>query len=185
LSNPRIIGGTARGIRLEVVPGNITRPITDRVKEALFNIISTDIENSTFIDLFGGTGSVGIEALSRGGAFTQFIEISPIAVNIIKKNLNKTRLASKSDVRCMDAIRYIKSPSEKKFDYIFIAPPQYKQLWIKTLKSLDEFHSHLSTDGWVITQIDPSEEESIQLDYLTLFDRRKYGSTLLLFYLIK
>jgi 16S rRNA (guanine966-N2)-methyltransferase len=185
LSNPRIIGGTARGIRLEAVPGDITRPITDRVKEALYNIIGADIENSSFLDLFGGTGSVGIEALSRGGAFTQFIEISPVAVNVIKKNLNKTHLASKAGVLCMDAMRYIKSPSEKKYDYIYIAPPQYKQLWIKTIKLLDEFHSHLSSDGWVITQIDPTEEESIQLEHLELFDRRKYGSTLLLFYFIK
>jgi 16S rRNA (guanine966-N2)-methyltransferase len=182
LSNPRIISGTARGMRLDAVPGYITRPITDRVKEALFNIIGADIENSTFLDLFGGTGSVGIEALSRGGLFTQFIEISPVAVNIIKKNLNKTYLASKSNVLCMDAMRYIRSPSEKKFEYIYIAPPQYKQLWLKTLKLLDEFHSHLSSDGWVITQIDPTEEESIQLDHFELFDRRKYGSTLLLFY---
>jgi 16S rRNA (guanine966-N2)-methyltransferase len=182
LSNPRIIGGTARGIRLEAVPGDITRPITDRVKEALFNIIGADIQNSSFLDLFGGTGSVGIESLSRGGSFTRFIEISPLAVHIIKKNLDKTHLVSKSDILCMDAVRYIRSPSEKKFDYVYVAPPQYKQLWIKTLKLLDEFHTHLSSDGWVIAQIDPTEEASLQLDNFELFDRRRYGSTLLLFY---
>jgi 16S rRNA (guanine966-N2)-methyltransferase len=182
LSNPRIIGGKARGIRLEAVPGDITRPITDRVKESLFNIIGADIEKSSFLDLFGGTGSVGIEALSRGGSFTRFIEISPVAVSIIKKNLIKTKLISRSDILCMDAMRYIKSPSEQIFDYIYIAPPQYKQLWLKTLKLLDEFHSHLSSDGWIITQIDPSEEESLQLSHFEIFDRRKYGSTLLLFY---
>ena len=76
MSNPRIIAGKAKGIRLDVVPGEITRPITDRVKEALFNIIGADIINSTFLDLFGGTGSVGIEALSRGGCFTLFIDSS-------------------------------------------------------------------------------------------------------------
>jgi 16S rRNA (guanine966-N2)-methyltransferase len=182
LSNPRIISGSARGIRLEAVPGDITRPITDRVKEALFNIIGADIENSTFLDLFGGTGSVGIEALSRGGSFTRFIEISPVAVNIIKKNLNKTNLITQSDILCMDAMRYIKSPSEIKFDYVYIAPPQYKQLWIKTIRLLDEFQSHLSSDGWVMIQIDPTEEESLHLQHFELFDRRRYGSTLLLFY---
>jgi 16S rRNA (guanine966-N2)-methyltransferase len=182
LSNPRIIGGTARGIRLEAVPGDITRPITDRVKEALFNIIGADIQNSSFLDLFGGTGSVGIESLSRGGSFARFIDISPVAIKIIKKNLEKTRLASQSDVVCMDALRYIKTPPNKIFEYIYIAPPQYKQLWLKTLILLDKFNSHLSSDGWIITQIDPTEEESYQLDNFELFDQRKYGSTLLLFY---
>jgi 16S rRNA (guanine966-N2)-methyltransferase len=185
LSNPRIIGGIARGIRLDAVPGDITRPVTDRVKEALFNIIGADIQNSSFLDLFGGTGSVGIEALSRGAAFTRFVEISPIAAKIILKNLDKTHLTLHSEVLCMDAMRFLKSQPLIKFDYIYIAPPQYKKLWLKTLQLLDENHLHVSTDGWVIVQIDPTEEETIMLENFELFDQRKYGSTLLLFFLCK
>ena len=185
MSNPRIIGGIARGIRLEAVPGDITRPITDQVKEALFNIIGADIQNSSFLDLFGGTGSVGIEALSRGASFTRFIEISPTAVNVILQNLNKTHLSSHAEVLCMDAMRFLESPLQKKFDYVYIAPPQYKKMWCKTLQLLDEFPFHLSSDGWVIAQIDPIEEEAIQLTHFELFDQRKYGSTLLLFYFYK
>jgi 16S rRNA (guanine966-N2)-methyltransferase len=185
LINPRIIGGTARGIRLEAVPGDITRPITDRVKEALFNIIGADIQNSSFLDLFGGTGSVGIEAISRGASFTRFIEISPTAVKVIQQNLNKTHLSPHAEVLCTDAMRYLKSTSQKKFDYVYIAPPQYKKMWLKTLQILDKFHFHLSSDGWVIAQIDPIEEESLQLTHFELFDQRKYGSTLLLFYFNK
>ena len=185
MSNPRIIGGIARGIRLEAVPGDITRPITDRVKEALFNIIGADVQNSSFLDLFGGTGSVGIEAMSRGASFTRFIEISPTAVKVIQQNLKKTHLSSRAEVLCMDAMKYLKSPAQTIFDYIYIAPPQYKKMWFKTLQLLDEFHFHLSDDGWVIVQIDPIEEESIQLTHFELFDQRKYGSTLLLFFFNK
>ena len=185
MSNPRIIGGSAKGIRLDAVPGDITRPITDRVKEALFNIIGADILNSSFLDLFGGTGSVGIEAISRGATFARIIEISPRAVKVIQNNLIKTRLASHAEILCMDAMRYLKSVPQNQFDYVYIAPPQYKKMWIKTLQTLDEFHLHISSDGWVIVQIDPNEEETLQLIHLKLFDQRKYGSTLLLFYLYK
>ena len=185
MSNPRIIGGVARGIRLQGVPGDMTRPITDRVKEALFNIIGADIQNSSFLDLFGGTGSVGIEALSRGASFTQFIEISSKAANIILQNLEKTHLSAHAQVLCMNAMRFIKSPSQKKFDYIYVAPPQYNKMWSASLQLLDEFHFHLSSDGWIIAQIDPIEEEFIQLIHFELFDQRKYGSTMLLFYCFK
>jgi len=80
LSNPRIIAGTARGIRLQPVPGNTTRPITDRVKESLFNILGQDILNAAFLDLFGGTGSVGIEALSRGAAYVRLLDLHHAAI---------------------------------------------------------------------------------------------------------
>ena len=86
MSNPRIIAGTAKGLRLNSVQGESTRPITDRVKEALFNIISGDIENASFIDLFAGTGSVGIEALSRGASFVRFIEKNQITEKVLKSN---------------------------------------------------------------------------------------------------
>ncbi|HTX78813.1 MAG TPA: RsmD family RNA methyltransferase, partial [Longilinea sp.] len=84
MSKPRIISGTAKGLILQDVPGDITRPITDRVKESLFNIIGADIEGTAFLDLFGGTGSVGIEALSRGAKLTRFIDLNRTAVNVIK-----------------------------------------------------------------------------------------------------
>ena len=87
MSNPRIISGKARGFRLQSVPGDSTRPVTDRVKEALFNILNGDIQGSTLLDLFAGTGSIGIEALSRGAAFVRFIDINKQAVTTVKNNL--------------------------------------------------------------------------------------------------
>lgn len=182
MSSPRIIAGEARGIHLDPVPGDTTRPITDRVKEALFNILSTDIVDATFLDLFGGTGSVGIEALSRGARFCKFLEISDKAISTIKKNLVKTRTSERARVVRMDAIKFLSQPSTDRFDYVYIAPPQYKEMWIDAIQHLDRQPDLLSEDGWAIVQIHPVEYKSLELSNLVEFDQRKYGSTLLVFY---
>lgn len=182
MSSPRIIAGKARGMRLQDVPGEITRPITDRVKEALFNILGNDLDDSAFLDLFGGTGSVGIEALSRGGAYARFVDLNRPAIQVIQANLAHTRLAEHARVTQGDAFHVLKQTPERAFDYIFIAPPQYKGLWLKALQVLDEHLAWLADDGWVIVQIDPVEWQDVSLLHLTLFDQRRYGSTLLLFF---
>lgn len=185
MSNPRIIGGSARGIRLEMVAGNITRPITDRVKESLFNIIGMDIKNSRFLDLFGGTGSVGIEALSRGADFARFLDLSPQAVAVIHRNLLKTKLTEKAEVLCMNALTYLSSKRNDGFDYLYIAPPQYKNIWLQALQLIDINQHHLNPDGWVVVQIDPLEYSPLKLSSLNFFDQRIYGSTMLLFFIHK
>ena len=182
MAQPRIIGGKARGIRISDVPGDTTRPITDRVKEALFNIIGPDIVDSNFLDLFGGTGSVGIEALSRGAKSCMFLDFAPKSVRVIKQNLSTTRLEVNAIVRQGDAFQFLRSSPQTTFDYIFIAPPQYKNLWVDALLLLDTNLGLLSEDGWVIVQIDPVEVTKIKVVNLVEFDRRRYGSTLLLFY---
>lgn len=182
MAQPRIIGGKARGIRIASVPGDTTRPITDRVKEALFNIIGPDIVDSNFLDLFGGTGSVGIEALSRGANSCVFLDFSPQAVRVIKQNLVTTRLDRNATVRQGDAFQFLRSSQQTTFDYIFIAPPQYKNLWVEAITFLDKNITLLSEDGWVIVQINPVEETELKLGNLLEIDRRRYGSTLLLFY---
>ena len=182
MSQPRIIAGTARGIRIDSVPGDTTRPITDRVKESLFNIIGGDVVDSTFLDLFGGTGSVGIEALSRGARYCQFLDLAPQAIKTIKKNLESTHLAEKARVRQIDAFQFLRLPPVEKYDYIYVAPPQYKGMWVKAIELIDANHQLLSTDSWVIVQINPVELLETSLSNLVEFDRRKYGSTVLLFY---
>jgi 16S rRNA (guanine966-N2)-methyltransferase len=181
LSNPRIISGKARGMRLQDVPGDITRPITDRVKEALFNILGADIPDSTWLDLFGGTGSVGIEALSRGAQYVRFTDLNRSAIQTIHANLEATRLAPQGQVIQADAFHYLKQKPDRAFDYIFIAPPQYKGLWLKALQVLDEQPGWLAPGGWVVVQIDPVEYAPIDLKSLVEFDQRRYGSTLLIF----
>lgn len=178
----RVIGGKARGQRLKSVPGDTTRPITDRTKESLFNILGGDIQGATFLDLFAGTGSVGIEALSRGADYVVFIDQNAAAVQTVRANLEHTRLINEADVRRQDAFQFLEGVPERRFDYVYIAPPQYKELWKRALLSLDEHPEWLSTDAWVIVQIHPVEYESLILVHLVEFDRRKYGSTTLIFY---
>jgi 16S rRNA (guanine966-N2)-methyltransferase len=182
MSGLRIIAGTARGRRLRSVPGDATRPITDRVKENLFNILGADVQGSTWLDLFAGTGSVGIEALSRGADFVRFIDLQRQAVETIRANLSQTGLQAGGEVLRQDAFHLLAQTADCAFDYIYIAPPQYKDLWKRALLALDENLSWLNADAWVIVQIHPVEEQGISLKYLDEFDRRKYGSTLLLFY---
>ncbi len=182
MSGLRVIAGTARGQKLRSVPGSSTRPITDRTKESLFNIIGGDIQAATLLDLFAGTGSVGIEALSRGAKFVLFVDLDHSAISTVQANLKKTRLDDKAKVLRMDAFILLERKSDQRFDYVYIAPPQYKGLWKKVLLNLDTKTSWLSDDAWVIVQIHPKEYEDLKLDHLEEFDRRRYGSTLIVFY---
>ena len=178
----RVISGVARGMRLKSVPGSTTRPITDRVKENLFNIIGSDIISSSFLDLFAGTGSVGIEALSRGAAFALFIDREQQAIATIKSNLEFTKLGDKARIVKTNSIKYLELTPTQCFNYIYIAPPQYKGTWGKVLKILDTKEGWISQDTWVIVQIHPREFEPIDLNNLVIFDQRQYGSTMLIFY---
>ncbi len=182
MTQPRIISGSARGTRLQSVPGDTTRPITDRVKEALFNILGSDLVDATFFDLFSGTGSVGIEALSRGARFARLNDFNRIAVNTIRTNLEKTHLAAGAEVLQADAFALLKRHPDQAFDYIYIAPPQYKGMWQRALQELDANPGWIKEDTWVIAQIDPVEYEPLTLEHLVEFEQRKYGSTLLVFY---
>ena len=182
MSGLRVIGGKARGRKLRSVPGESTRPITDRTKESLFNIIGGDIQGAAFLDLFAGTGSVGIEALSRGAVQVFFLDLERAAVQTIQANLVTTALASGAEVLRIDAFQFLARPVDRIFDYVYVAPPQYKELWKRSLLSLDAHPGWLSGDAWVIVQIHPKEYQALVLQNLTEFDQRRYGSTLLVFY---
>jgi 16S rRNA (guanine(966)-N(2))-methyltransferase RsmD len=182
MSGLRVIGGTARGRKLCSVPGSTTRPITDRVKEALFNILGADIRDARLLDLFAGTGSVGIEALSRGAGFVQFIDLDWQAVATIKANLETTGLGDRAQVLQMSAFAYLERTPHLQFDYAYVAPPQYKGTWKQALQSLDAHPGWLSEDAWIIAQIHPREYETLSPVHFSEFDQRKYGSTLLVFF---
>jgi 16S rRNA (guanine(966)-N(2))-methyltransferase RsmD len=177
----RVIGGIAKGTQLQAVPGKGTRPISDRVKEAVFNILGPEIEGARVLDLFAGTGSVGIEALSRGADQAVFVEKHPKAVATIRANLLRTRLQASARIVQSDVFRFLDGESEP-FDLIYVAPPQYQGLWSKTLASLDTLPGWLEADGMVIVQIFPKELEPLALTTLQVFDQRKYGSTMVSFY---
>lgn len=178
----RVIAGKAKGRKLKLVPGNSTRPIMDRVKEALFSILSDVIPNSTFLDLFAGTGAVGIEALSRGAQFVRFIDNDKIAIRTIHENLKQTQLTENAEVLHTNAFGYLKRPHPTQFEIVYIAPPQYKMIWKDALMELDANPAHLFPDALVIIQIDPNEVEELALKNLHLYREKQYGNTLLQFY---
>jgi 16S rRNA (guanine966-N2)-methyltransferase len=178
----RVIAGEAKGRKLRMVPGEQTRPISDRVKESLFNILGVDIVDSRFLDLFAGTGSVGIEALSRGAARSVFIDKNRRAVETVRQNLTITKFEPRAEILKRDALTYFESQPGEPFDYVYIAPPQYHGLWLKALERIDANIGWLNPDAWVVVQIHPREFESCDLSNLIEFDRRQYGSTMLIFY---
>ncbi|HEY2981990.1 MAG TPA: 16S rRNA (guanine(966)-N(2))-methyltransferase RsmD [Anaerolineales bacterium] len=178
----RVISGIAKGRRLQTVPGDLTRPITDRVKVALFDILGPDVLDSNWWDLFGGTGAVGIEALSRGAAWVRFSERERAAVETIQANLALCGFTKRAEIRRGDAFAFLRRPPDRRFDYVYIAPPQYHELWSQALLALDANPAWLSDESWVIAQIHPHENRLLEFAHLQQIDERKYGSTLLLIY---
>lgn len=180
----RVISGSARGRKLKSVPGDTTRPITDRAKEALFNILAADVIDSNWWDLFAGTGAVGIEALSRGAAFVRFSDMNRAPIDTINYNVEHCGFTAQAEVRRADAFSYLAQRPDKKFEYIYIAPPQFKEMWVKALQLVDDHIEWLADDAWVIVQIAPSEYRrgTATLKNLEEFEQRKYGTTLLVFY---
>jgi 16S rRNA (guanine(966)-N(2))-methyltransferase RsmD len=179
----RVIAGKAKGRKLYMVPGDVARPARDLVKESLFNILGPDIQEASFLDLFAGTGSVGIEALSRGAGRVVFIDNKMDAIRTIHANLEITGLAGDKDVIHEDAFQYLASAPRETYDYVYIAPPQYLEMWEKATLMLDQAPEWLNQYAWVIVQINPDEYIDLKLDHLQEFDQRLYGSTLLVFYI--
>jgi 16S rRNA (guanine966-N2)-methyltransferase len=178
----RVISGRAKGRKLKSVPGDTTRPVTDSVKEALFNILAGDVSGSRWWDLFAGTGAIGIEALSRGAAFVRFTDLNRAPVETIKFNVEQCGFSSQADIRRGDAFTLLSKGADTEFEYLYIAPPQYKEMWEKAIELVDEDLTWLGEDGWVIVQIDPREYKNLALENLEEIEQRKYGSTMLVFY---
>lgn len=177
----RVIAGTAKGTLLRPVPGETTRPVSDRVKEGFFGTLGDSLPGARVLDLFAGTGSVGIEALSRGAAAAVFVELRARAAATIEANLRAARLMQAARVVRADVFRHLAGVPEP-FDLIYVAPPQYAGLWAKALVAIDGSPGWLSLDGFVVVQIFPKEFRELPLASLVLAEERRYGSTLLLFY---
>jgi 16S rRNA (guanine966-N2)-methyltransferase len=182
----RVIAGSAKGRRLKAPDTLDTRPILDRVKTALFDILAPDIVDSRFLDLFAGTGQIGIEALSRGAASATFVELSGEVVKLVRENLALTRLEANAEVIRADAFVFLRDAhaQRREFDIVYVAPPQYKQMAAQALERLDQA-SLTTPGGLVIVQIHPRERGDIAADALSrlrLYDERTYGSTLLMFF---
>jgi 16S rRNA (guanine966-N2)-methyltransferase len=177
----RVISGSAKGVPLSAVPGSGTRPISDRVKEALFDTLQDRIAGAHVLDLFAGTGSVGIEALSRGADQVVFVENYSKAIQTIRANLDRTGLQARGRVVRADVFKFLLGRPHP-FDLIYIAPPQYLALWKRALLAIDASPTWLSSAGLAVVQVFPKEIEKLQLSALICSDQRRYGSTLLSFY---
>lgn len=133
----RVIAGSARHLQLKTVEGDATRPTTDRIKETLFNMLQNDVCGCSFLDLFSGSGAIGIEALSRGAGHAVFVENSKKALECIRQNLNFTKLADKGEVFSLDVLDAVrKLDGRKAFDIIFMDPPYNKELEKQVLEAL-------------------------------------------------
>ena len=178
----RVISGIARGTKIKSIDSMSTRPTLDRVKEALFNILQNYIKNAIVLDLFAGSGALGIEALSRGAKRAYFCDINKEAIKVIKENLEKTRLIEKSVIYNEDFISAIKKIKEP-LSIVFLDPPYKLDLAVKSIKELQK-NKLLTNNSIIIIETDELNrdiEELQKIENLEIIDNRKYGRANLIF----
>ncbi len=177
----RVITGSAKGCKLICTEGLKTRPTSDRVKEALFNILAPNIEGACFLDLFGGSGAIAIEALSRGAEYAVIIDKDDRAVKVINTNIDKTRLGAKAKVYRTDAVSAIARlhANGELFDIVFLDPPYESELVSAVLDNLLKY-SVLKSGAVVIVETGAKKEPDIPQGF-SVVDMRKYGNTKFVF----
>lgn len=179
----RIISGTARGTKLFTLEGEHTRPTLDRVKEAFFNIIQNEIEDSVVLDLFSGSGAIGLEFASRGAKKVYLNDNSKEAVDIIKQNINKTHLSTKVELYNMDFLKLIQNIKENKFDIVYLDPPYKTNFIILALNELLK-NKKITEESLIIIETDEEKRVIEQIEQQRSFeitDKRKYGRAYIIF----
>lgn len=176
----RVVSGTAKGIQLKTPEGLSTRPTADRVKEAMFSIIQFDIPGAGVLDLFGGTGQLGIEALSRGARNAVFVDAKPQACGLIRQNLQKTGFQDKAQVVQRDYLDFLKSCTNR-FDIILLDPPYIEVYLENSLKLISEIDI-LQTNGIIVTERPLEKEILVDLPGFSRSKDYKYGKTLVTVY---
>ena len=176
----RVITGKARGVQLKTPDGMLTRPTADRVKEALFSIIQFELPGARVLDLFGGTGQLGIEALSRGAKSAVFVDQREEACRLIRENLKRTRLEGEGKVVRSDYIDYLKRCREN-FDIILLDPPYAEVFLENALKCIAEIDI-LQSGGIIVAERPVGKELPWEFDGFTRSRDYKYGKTLLTIY---
>jgi len=178
----RIIAGSA-GRRNFKVPKAIVRPTTDRTREAIFSMLSTRVDNASVLDLFAGSGSLGMEALSRGAKNCLFVEENRVCVNTVKDNLKALSLSGGKAVQS-DVLRFIQQSKHASYDLNFADPPYYKNAgdrdFVKEMFEIESLGSLLADDGLIVIEVDERAEVSLSENW-ELIDRRKYGGCSILF----
>lgn len=183
----RIISGKHRGTKLYTLEGLDTRPTLDRVKEPLFSIINFDLADADVLDLFAGSGALGLEAISRGASKAILCDNSKKAIDIINKNIQKMKVESKVQVINKDYLVALETLKEQKFDVIFLDPPYATDFTEKSIEKIAKY-GLLSEDGKIIIETDRKDELVKNIEKLNLFDiydERKYGRVSLIFLRLK
>lgn len=178
----RVISGTAGGRRLKTLDGNATRPTADKVKEALFSIIQNYIPSATVLDLFAGSGSLGIEAVSRGAEKAVLVDKSRAALSVIRQNVSALSFEGSTEVFGMDALSFIEN-TDKLFDIIFIDPPYSAGLYSKVFEGILK-HNVLKKGGILCIEYNNTVSFDLPKEY-EVFKTRQYGSIFLMFAKIK
>ncbi len=176
----RVISGNARGTVLKTPDGMKTRPTTDRVKEALFSIIQFDLPGAEVLDLFGGTGQLGIEALSRGAKRAVFVDEQATACKLIKENLARCKMQNQGIVTQSDYMAYLKRCKEK-YKIVFLDPPYAEVFLENALKMITEIDI-LQSGGIIVTERPLEKELTLDFPGYTRSKDYKYGKTLLTLY---
>ena len=174
----RVISGTAGGRRLKTLDGNATRPTADKVKEALFSIIQNYIPSATVLDLFAGSGSLGIEAVSRGAEKAVLVDKSRAALSVIRQNVSALSFEGSTEVFGMDALSFIEN-TDKLFDIIFIDPPYSAGLYSKVFEGILK-HNVLKKGGILCIEYNNTVSFDLPKEY-EVFKTRQYGSIFLMF----
>lgn len=177
----RVISGIVRGLTLKTIKGDKTRPTRDIVKEALFSILMNKVPNSKFLDLFAGSGAVGIEALSRGADIAYFADINPECIKVINHNIEKTKINDNFKVIKGDYREVIEEIKNEKFDIIFIDPPYNKKMGIDAITKISDLDI-LDTNGIIVYETDEDEDISSSIGIYERFNYKKYGRNILNFY---
>ena len=173
----RVISGTARGTQLKTPDGMLTRPTADRVKEALFSILQFDIPGTEVLDLFGGTGQLGIEALSRGSTSATFVDAREDACKLIRENLRRTHMLEKGKVVHMDYLSYL-NQCRKRYHIVFLDPPYAETFLENSLKRIAEIDI-LHSNGIIVTERPLGKDLQWEHDGFTRSRDYKYGKTVL------
>lgn len=176
----RVITGKAKGVQLKTPEGLLTRPTTDRVKEALFSVIHFELPGAVVLDLFGGTGQLGIEALSRGAKSAVFVDAREDACKLIRENLKRTKLERDGTVIRSDYLEYL-SRCREKFDIIFLDPPYAEVFLENSLNRITEIDI-LQSDGIIVTERPLGKELPWEFAGYDRSRDYKYGKTLLTIY---
>lgn len=171
----RVITGSARGMKLLTPEGAHTRPTTDRVKEAVFSIIQFEVEGRRVLDLFGGTGQLAIEALSRGAAHATIVDNTASAIRLIKENLKRTRLQDRATVVQSDYLQFLQTTAQQ-YDLIFLDPPYAEKFLENAIRCISEIDI-LSNGGIIICE--RPAEKAIPVDWPGLIPSKdyRYGKT--------